>query len=335
MTWACGGSRREGSGGRRLAALLPPAAVPRPTAAGLPLAALLPVGLLLGAAAAPAAAQAPGPATRAVEARRALAPSGLLRIWNLSGSVRVVAWDRDSVVVTGRVPVDEKFFCGGRREAMKCGVDVPPGSEEAAGRSTLEVRVPVRAQLWLKSGDGDVVVSGFAGDLDAYSVSGRIDVSGAARVLTLESMGGDIVVAGSATTVRARTAGGRITLGARIDDATATSVSGDVVVRGGAIRRGRLESIDGAVRWRGPLAEGADVEITNHGGSVELFLPPDASGAFEVHTYVGTVQSDFGPAKLLGARDQNGRELSFVLGRPAGARVTVRTFKGPVAIRRL
>jgi DUF4097 and DUF4098 domain-containing protein YvlB len=290
---------------------------------------------LLCAWAAPAAAQAPAPATRPVEARRALAPSGLLRNWNLSGSVRVVAWDRDSVVVTGRVPVGQAFFCGGRWDAMKCGVDVPPGSEGTVAGSTLEVHVPVRAQLWLKSGDGDLVVSGFGGDLDAYSVSGRIDVSGAARVLTLESMGGDITVAGSATTLRARTAGGAITLDARADDATATSVSGDVAVQGGKVRRARLESIDGAVRWRGPLAEGADIEVTNHGGPVELNLPPDATGTFAVHTYLGSVQSDFGPAQLRGAQDKNGRELSFVLGRPGSARVTVRTFKGAVAIRRL
>ncbi|MBX6365923.1 MAG: hypothetical protein IRZ00_18915, partial [Gemmatimonadetes bacterium] len=291
--------------------------------------------VVAGAGAAPAAAQAPAPALRAVEARRPLGTTGLLRIWNLSGSVRVVGWDRDSVVVTGRVPVGETFFCGGGPAAVKCGVDVPPRSEAGGQAASLAVFVPARAQLWVKSGDGDIVVTGFGGDIDAYAVSGRIEVTGTPRVATLESMGGDIVVAGSATTVRARTAGGTITLDARVEDATATSVSGDVVVRGGAVRRGRLESIDGAVRWRGPLEAGAEIEVTNHGGPVELALPADASGTFEVHTYLGTVRSDFGAATLLGARDRNGREMSFVVGRPRGTRVTVRTFKGPVTIRRM
>ncbi len=286
--------------------------------------------LLLALAASPAhplAAQA----LRHVDVRRALEPEGLLRVWNLAGAIRVVGWDRDSIAVTGSVPADREFFCGGLPRGMKCGVDVPMKEEGKAPGAYLEVRVPRRCQLWLKSGSGDLSVSDFDGDLDAYSVTGQIRVSGHARVVRAESMAGDIDLVGSAGTLRARTAGGGISLRVESSDVDASSVSGDLVVLDSRIRQGRFETVDGALRWEGPLPPSASLDFISHSGNVELVLPEDLSASFVIATYEGSVRNDFGTTKLVTARDLNGRELRFSKGE-AEARVSIRTFKGKVAL---
>lgn len=274
---------------------------------------------------------AAAPAMRPVQVSKPMAPNGMIRIWSLAGSLHVVAWDRDSLSVTGEVPEDQPFFCGGNEKALKCAVNVPMKDEDGAAPARLEVRVPRGASVWLKCGSADIAVEGTGGDLDAYSVTGDVRVQGVGRNLAIETMGGHIQIAASATTLRLRTAGGSIALSGRAEDVDASSVAGDIVVRGGGVQRGRFESIDGAVRWIGPLTPGASLELASHGGPVEMHLPKSTRAQFVVSSYRGTFRNDVGGSKLA-THDLNGRELTFALGAPTSTRVTLRNFKGPIAL---
>src|SRR5690606_38148988 len=85
---------------------------------------LLLLGLLLTAAAAGL------PAQGAVNTARAAGSDAAIRIWSLTGSLRITAWTRDSVHVQGRVdPGAGRFGLGGTREALKLSVEPPVGRE--------------------------------------------------------------------------------------------------------------------------------------------------------------------------------------------------------------
>ncbi len=290
--------------------------------------------LALAAASAPAAAQLPAvPAgSRAVESRHALPPDGFLRLWNLTGSVRILGWERDSVVVTGDVPEGVDFFCGVVARGEKCAVNVPMAEEAVARPAHLEVRVPRRAAVWVKSAGADISIAAVTGDVEAYSVTGAIRVDGHAHVLQVETMGGDISVSGSAESLRARTAAGAITLAVDADDADVSSVAGPVRITRGAIRQGRIESIDGGVHWSAAPAAGARLELTSHTGAIDLRLPAGAGGVFAVNSYRGDVA-----CTVPGARrhdDRARRETTFTLPPAGDARLTIRSFKGAVTIER-
>jgi hypothetical protein len=300
--------------------------------APLALAVAAALGLLAGA---PASAQRAEAGLRRVETRRAFAPNGMLRIWNLSGGVRVSGWDRDSILVTGTVPADQEYHCGGSLQGVKCSVDVPSREDGKVAGSQLEARVPRRAQLWIKTASADVLVTGIAGgDLDVYTVGGKIRVEGEARALNLESMGGDIEVVASSSTLRAKTASGTITVTGAADDAAASSVSGRILLSGGRFQRGRFESIEGDVRWEGAFLPAAFLEFIGHSGSTELAIPAKSSAEFTISTYQGTVQNAFGKSRLVDARDLNGKELTFAIGPRASARVAIRNFKGTIILSR-
>ncbi|MGH7477415.1 MAG: DUF4097 family beta strand repeat-containing protein [Longimicrobiales bacterium] len=280
-----------------------------------------------------AAAQQPA-ALRKVEVRRAVRPDALVRIWNLSGEVRVVGWDRDSLVVTGAVPAGHQFHCGGGDAGIKCGVDAGLSTDGAVAGSRLDVRVPARAQLWIKTAGAGVEVGGARGGLDVYSVTGAIRVDGALDVVSVESMGGDITISGSARVLRAKSASGSLTIRAASEDATITSVSGRIRLLGGGLQRARIESVDGPIHWDGGVRAGASLDFVSHSGRVELLLPPTAAADVEVQTYQGTFSNEFGPARLGARPDLDGHEAGFTVGGSSGSRIGVRTFKGAIALRR-
>lgn len=277
----------------------------------------------------------PAAAQRKVDERRPVKPDAFIRIWNLAGAVRVAGWEKDTVAVTGTVAAGEKFLFGGTRAGVKLGVEVPMQEEGKAKGSFLEVRVPARSQVWIKSASADITVEGFAGGLDAYSVSGKIRIAGNPREINAESMGGDIEIFGVTPSLRAKSASGSITVNGGGSDATIATVSGSLTLLGGHFQRGRFESIDGGIRYEGPIEKGASLEFLGHSGTIELVLPAKTSSEFAISTFQGEVQNEFGPAKLVTARDLKGKELNFTLGTFNGAHVSVRNFKGKVVVRRM
>lgn len=284
--------------------------------------------LATAALAAPLDAQRAGYALRKVQYRANLNDRGYLRVWNLAGTTRITAWDKDSVVVRGSIPADQDFACGGRTTAMKCFVNAKAVDDDGGPGATLEIMVPRHIQLWVKSATADISIAGFDGSVDAYSVSGAIRVDGHAQALALESMAGSITVAASAATLHAKTASGDIIISGTVEDVEGTTVSGILKVTGASFQRGRFESIDGAIHWEGAPAPGSSLEFGSHSGTIELMLPSSTAGDFTVSTFQGSVRNEFGSAKLLQGRDLNGRELHFTLRGDERTRVVIRNFKG-------
>lgn len=270
---------------------------------------------------------APAAAQQRVAAGHALSATGFVRLWTGAGTLRIEAWDRDSVAVTGTVPAGRRFGIGGNRAGVKAAID----HMEDDDVSHLEVRVPRRAQVWVKTAAGSVTVSGLAGTLDVYTVTGNVTVSGALQAATLESMGGDVAVTGSVAVLRAGTASGNLRLAASGEDVTATTVSGTVRLDAPRVQRGRFETVDGPVRWDGPIMPGSVLEVTTHSGDVDFSLPGETAGEFTLTTFRGKILNELDGI----ARSSGGdRRAEFIVAADNGTRVTVRSFRGLVTVRK-
>lgn len=264
--------------------------------------------------------------------RMALDPDGSIRIYNLSGSVRIEGWDRDTLVVSSTQAAGpaEKIFFGGSPRAAKLGIETRQDSQAPVH---LVVRVPARARVWVKTADADVTLTGLDGGVDVYTTSGSIRFSGTAGDLHLETMDGNIDAEASGTWIRARTASGNITLRGSGEDVGATTVSGRLVLLSTGLRRARLESVTGAIDFRGTLTRDGDLSVESHSGTVDMRLAADLGTEFDLNTYSGTISGDFPyPVSLL-RRGEHGTGLTFTVG-DGGAGVTVRTFKGNIVLRR-
>jgi DUF4097 and DUF4098 domain-containing protein YvlB len=275
----------------------------------------------------------PAAAQRKINERFAADPAGFVRIQNIAGSVKVMGWDSDSIAISGVVydTPAERFEI--YREAGGVKMGIWDTSVEKALPSTLEIRVPRRSRVWVRTGSSFIFVGGVTGTVDVNSIRGGIEVAGQPREVYAESMSGEVFLDDVRSSVaRLKTITGAIRIRGMITDAIATSTGGNIVIDGARIDRGRFESVDGDLRLIGDLMPKAMLDFVNHAGAVEFLLTPSVNADFAVTTYEGRLENDFQVKQRQANSKIKGSEMTFTLG-TGGAQVNVRTFKGRIFVR--
>ena len=255
-----------------------------------------------------------------------------IRIHNMAGSVRIEAWDRDTLAITGTISdaATNRFFIGGSRRAAKMGIEGPLELDQAPAH--LFIRVPARAKVWVKSATANIVMSGLQGGIDAFSTSGNIRFEGEPDQLNVETMDGNIDVTAGGTWVRAKTASGIITIRGPGEDVGATTVSGSINMLSSGMRRARIESVTGDLSFSGWLTRDGSLTVESHSGTVDILLPSDIYADFDLSSYHGTIRNEFRP--YAPPAGQTSAEQVFSNGGGGGAGISVRTFKGSIVLRK-
>jgi hypothetical protein len=94
----------------------------------------------------------------------------------------------------------------------------------------------------------------------------------------------------------------------------------------------KVETVTGNISFAGQVDRGA-FDFDSHGGTVDLAIPDRTNAAFNVVTIAGKIDNRLSRARPISGRFGRGEELAFEDG-AGGGRVSVRTFKGPVVLRR-
>ena len=271
-----------------------------------------------------------GGAQQKVERRIAVNSDVSVKVWIPSGSIRLVGWDRDSLVVEGTIGAASTLFFGGAGSSAKFGVEDAAGAKASTG-TMLVAYLPKGARVSVRSVTGSIEAVDISGAFN--TVGGDIRISGRAQEVNAEAMDGDVRVDAMAPHVRARTASGSLTVGGQAEDIAAATVSGAMTVSTDGIVRGRFESVTGAIILASKLDRGAGIEIDNHSGSVELQLPSPLNGDLDLTSVTGKITNGLDKRLPVAGSKGKGQELKFDTERD-GPSITVRTFKGPIALRR-
>lgn len=281
------------------------------------------VAVVLGAASTTADAQ------QRVSRRIAVDSNVAVKVWVSAGSIKLVGWDRDSLVVEGTIGKGDAFFFGGAGAGAKFGVDDLPGGK-LAQPVDLVAYVPRRGRVSVRSVTGSIEANNLSG---AYNtVSGDIRVSGKTDDLQAEAMDGAIHINVTSPIARARTGSGSLEVGGYVEDLSAATVSGPITITTEGIIRGRFETVTGTVVIDAPIERAASIDVDSHNGAVDLRLPPALTGDFELTSVTGTISNGFDKRAPVVGRQGRGQELVFVTS-AKGPRIVVRTFKGPIALR--
>lgn len=273
----------------------------------------------------------PAIAQKKVERKIPLGMEGAIRIVNMVGTVVVHGWNKDTLVVRGTLGSGDKFFMGGSYTGAKMFVESANDRDPKPAR--LEVWVPARVRLWVKTATASIDVSGVEGGLDLYVVSGTIDVTGNPHELNAEAIDGDIHISGSPPWVRAKSASGTIVFQGASADAAFSTVSGAVKVGGGIFERIKVETVTGNISFSGRLDRSGAFDFDTHSGVVDLAIPDNTAASISVVTIAGSIANNLSKNRPIPGRFGRGSELTMDEG-PGGAKLTVRTFKGPVTLRR-
>jgi len=256
-----------------------------------------------------------------------LSATASVQLFTAAGSVVVEGWDRDSIDIQGTIGRGLTPHSGGDLLAFK--MSTYDGRQDLSQPSHLVIRVPRRAQLWLKGTTGTITARALDGTVDLYSISGPIDAREMRGDLTAESMRGDLRVRGSLRWLRVRSGEGRVYVEGVVRDVAATTVRGSITLRGSA-DRARVETVSGLVEVALPATASSSLDIDTHDGSVRLQLGPERNATVNLFTHAGRIRNTLSAATP-SASGLKGSALSMVLG--AGAsRVSVRTFSGEIVL---
>ncbi len=272
-------------------------------------------------------------AQKKVERKQPLGMEGALRIVNMVGSVTVHGWSKDTVLVRGTLGGGDSFFMGGGYTGAKMFVESV--NERDPKPTRLEIWVPARVRLWIKTATASIDVRDVSGGLDLYVVSGTIDVTGNPRELNAEAIDGDIHITGSPSWVRAKSATGAITFQGASPDAAFSTVSGPIKVDGGSgvFERTKIETVTGSISFAGRLDRSGAFDFDTHSGSIDIAIPEKMGATFSAVTIAGSITNNLSRARPIPGRFGRGAELA-VDESGGGAKVSIRTFKGAVTLRR-
>lgn len=286
-----------------------------------------------------AAAAMPATAQQRVAETKAAPADARVSITNLAGSVKVTGWDRSEVSITGTLGEDVErldFTSDGGRVEIE--VVIPEDRTSGWGRrhryaSDVEIRIPASASVEVKCVSAGIMVQGAEGDLTLESVSGDVRVAGESGRVRASSISGDVELDTVTGSLRAKSVSGRVNVREVRGSFVVNTVSGDGTVSGQDIREGIFKSLSGSIRFDGTLAADATLELQSHSGKIDLALPADVSARFDVTTFSGTIENEFGPEAERTSRYGPGWELEFTTG-GGGAQVYIEAFSAGVDIRK-
>jgi Putative adhesin len=268
---------------------------------------------------------------RPVSGRRTMAPDGEVRVENVSGSIKVVAWDRAEVEVKGTVGEDvERLEFGGSDDYTTIKVVLPRrhGSFDDAS-ADLTISVPRMARLEVETVSADISVTDSAGAIRVNSVSGEVVLRTRSRDINASSVSGqvDVVGSGAGGRIEASSVSGDVRIEGVDAELELESVSGDADLKRSKVSRLRMQSTSGDVTYGGMLQANGSYEFQTVSGDVTVTLEGARDATFEVNSFSGDIDNSFGPKARRTDKYAPGLELRFTEGK-GSARVRINTLSG-------
>jgi DUF4097 and DUF4098 domain-containing protein YvlB len=250
-----------------------------------------------------------------------------LSVVNDTGEVIIRSWNRDALRI--RASHDERVEIDVQSSASLVAVRSRPSGRRAS------VDYEITAPSWLPVRiSGQFVYVGIEGaenEVSAETVRGDIAIKGGSGSVTAKTIHGEIIVedAKGRITLNSVNEGIRVTGGT--GEVTAETTNGDITLSRVQAKAVDLATVNGDLRYEGPLTSGGRYRFATHNGDITLVIPEDAGATFTVRTYNGEFQTSL-PAKTVG-EIRRGRRATYVLG-DGGAEVDLESFGGTIRVRK-
>jgi len=253
--------------------------------------------------------------------------------------VRVTGWDRNEILVRATLAEGvERLSFENDHDEVQIEVDLGRRRREQrseVGGSELDISVPRGALVEIEALAASVSVQGVDGEIRVETSAGDITVAGGARRIEADSAAGDIEIdaTGEGATIGAEVLAGSVLVQFVDASVSVTTVTADARIIGGRLRGGDFESTSGVLYFEGEIAAGADIGFENFNGDVELLIPEETAAAFDISTYSGAIETEFGYQGQPEEEFSPEQRAEFTLG-AGGASIEIETFAGRVSVRK-
>ncbi len=162
---------------------------------------------------------------------------------------------------------------------------------------SLDVTLPVKADLQVQSGSGSVDVAGVNGQVNVQTGSGSLtadNISG--QQATLKTGSGDVTLDNVISQQEVLgTGSGSIDVHGLSGQVTLETGSGSTTIEQGALKGDSvLKAGSGDITYNGSLDPNGSYRFETGSGDVDLTLPSSSAFSLDAHTGSGSVKNDFG-----------------------------------------
>ena len=199
------------------------------------------------------------------------------------------------------------------------GVDVRANAQRAHlldAEVDFTIAVPTGASVSIRTGSGDVTVSGIRGELRAETAGGSIKATSLGQVRLLRTLSGAVSLDNAESSdVTVSTLSGAVTVRQlKAKSADLRTVAGDVAIADSDAERLIVQSLSGRVELTGRLAPTGRYSLQSQSGDIQLTPIGTSDFELEAATVGGTLRSDF-PITVDDRREATGPGTGTGLGR--------------------
>jgi DUF4097 and DUF4098 domain-containing protein YvlB len=288
-------------------------------------------GLLLALLAATLPAFAGTPLDKTVAATA----NGHVQVSSVAGSIKVTAWNRNEIHIGGTLSRDaERLAVEKTGTGVSIQVVLPQHTSGNMEGSHLIIQLPAASQLEVHTVSADIDASGLGGPVRLESVSGNVALVSKSANIYANSISGDIGVTGSApnATIDAHSISGKVGIEKVTGSLRAGTTSGDMQLTGeNRLQGAKLDTTSGDIRFAAALGAGGDYEFHAVSGNVALSLPAVPSATFDVSSFSGGIDTNFGPKPRRTSEFTPGKEWHYQSG-SGKADIRIRTLSGDIRI---
>ena len=292
----------------------------------------VPAGLLLALLAATLPAFAGTPIDKTVAA----SANGKVEVSSVAGSIKITAWNRNEIHVSGTLSRDaERLAVEKTGDGVSIRVVLPRTTFGNVEGSHLVIQLPAASQLEVHTVSADIDAGGLAGAVRLESVSGSVGLVSSSASIYASAISGDVGITGSApdAKIEAHSISGKVRIEKVSGNLRAGSTSGDIQLAGeNSLQGAKLETTSGDIRFAAALGADGDYEFHAVSGNIELSLPEVPAATFDVASFSGDIDANFGPQPRRTSEFGPGKEWHYRNG-SGKADIRIRTLSGDVRIR--
>ena len=293
----------------------------------------LPAGLLLALLLATLPAFAGTPVDKTVAA----AANGRVQISSVAGSIKITAWNRNEIHVGGTLSREaERLDVEQSGGGVSIEVVLPQHTSGNMEGSDLVIQLPAASQVEVHTVSADIDASGLDGSsVRLESVSGNVALVSRSANIYASAISGDVGVTGSApgAKIEAHSISGKLRIENVNGNLRAGSTSGEVQLAGeNSLQGARIETTSGDIRFAAALGAEDDYEFHSVSGNVVMSLPKLPAATFDVSSFSGDIDTNFGPQPRRTSQFGPGKEWHYQSG-SGKADIRVRTLSGDIRIR--
>jgi DUF4097 and DUF4098 domain-containing protein YvlB len=250
-----------------------------------------------------------------------------IEVETFGGAITVRSWNRNQVRVQAQHGRRDVIDIDARGSSVRIEAE---GYMGVAKDVRFTLMVPRSSHIEASGVQTDIDIEGITGDVDAETVQGEIRVVGGGR-LKLESVEGEVVIAGARGRVQASTVNRGIRVSDVIGDLDLETVNGPIIIQKVQASNVDAATVNGRIVYDGTIRDGGDYALTTHNGAIWIVVPTNTNASVSVSTFNGELDTTFDLPKF--DPDSRRRSYNFVLGN-GKARVDLETFGGDINLRR-